>query len=208
MTEALLVSNVLLWVLVVALAVVVLALTRQIGLLHERLAPVGALTTGRGPEAGEVAPELRLSDLAGRPVAIGGTQTARTLLFFLSPTCPVCKTLLPTLRRVVAEESPRPRLVLASDGPPEEHEAFRREHGLADELYVLSTELGLRYAVARLPTAFLIDERGIVRARGIVNTREHLESLFEAEERGVGSVQELAARERRLAAAAGTGAAS
>ena len=41
----------------------------------------------------------------------------------------------------------------------------------------------------------LLDAGGVVRARGLVNTREHLESLFEADERGVGSVQEFLARE-------------
>jgi hypothetical protein len=30
-----------------------------------------------------------------------------------------------------------------------------------------------------------------VRAKGLVNTREHLESLFEAKERGVASLQEF-----------------
>ena len=42
MTEALIVSNILLWVLVVALGCIVVALTRQVGLLHERVAPVGS----------------------------------------------------------------------------------------------------------------------------------------------------------------------
>jgi methylamine dehydrogenase accessory protein MauD len=51
--------------------------------------------------------------------------------------------------------------------------------------------------VAKLPYAVLIDEAGIVRAKGLVNTREHLESLFEAKERGVGSIQEFVERERR-----------
>lgn len=209
MTEALLVSNVLLWIGLLALGILVLALTRQIGLLHERLAPVGALANPRGPEIGEAVPELRLSDLSGRPVVIGGReQGARTLLFFLSPTCPVCDTLLPTLQRVIAEESPGLRLVLASDGDPSEHHAFRREHGLEGALYVLSTELGLRFAVAKLPTAVLLDEQGILRAQGIVNTREHLESLFNAEELGVGSIQEYLEREHPLAPRVGAEVAS
>ncbi len=195
---ALLVSNLLLWLAVLALGLVVVALTRQIGLLHERLAPVGALAQQQGPAVGEAAPELRLADLSERPVVIGGAAKERTLLFFLSPTCPVCKTLLPTLRRVARDESPGLRVVLASDGEPREHERFRREHALEDLPYVLSTELGVRYAVAKLPTAFLIDASGIVRAKGMVNTREHLESLFEAHEQGVGSLQELRARDAEL----------
>lgn len=197
MNEALLVSNLMLWLAVVGLALVVVALTRQIGLLHERLAPVGALANQPGQAVGEAVPELRLADLSGRPVRIGGAEPGpRTLLFFLSPGCPICDTLLPSLRRVVAEESPGLRLVLASDGAPEEHHAFRRAKGLEDELYVLSTELGLRFAVSKLPTAVLIDEHGVLRAHGIVNTREHLESLFHAEELGVASVQEFLEGER------------
>ena len=49
MTQALLVSNVILWVAVVLLAGVVVALVRQIGVLYERVAPAGALMVGRGP---------------------------------------------------------------------------------------------------------------------------------------------------------------
>ena len=41
MADALLVSNLLLWCVVIVLAVVVLALARQVGVLHERVAPAG-----------------------------------------------------------------------------------------------------------------------------------------------------------------------
>ena len=200
MTEALLVSNALLWVLVVVLALVVVALTRQIGLLHERVAPVGALAIERGPKVGEAAPELALPSLRGATVRLGGEESRarRTLLFFLSPTCPVCKTLLPTLRRIAREQSPELRIVYASDGAPEEHQAFVREHGLADADYVLSQELGMRFEVSKLPFAVLIGAAGVVRAKGIVNTREHLESLFEADRLEVGSLQQYIARESPL----------
>ncbi len=195
--DALLISNILLWIALLALAVLVMALTRQIGLLHERLAPVGALAHQRGPEVGEAAPTFELEDLAGEEVQIGGpTPLSRTLLFFVSPSCPVCDSLLPTLLRVVHEESPGLRLVLASDGEPEEHRAFRARKELVDHPYVLSRELGIGFAVSKLPTAVLIDEEGVVRAKGMVNTREHLESLFTAHEHGVASIQDFIARER------------
>ena len=42
MSTALVVSNIILWVIVIALALVVLALARQVGILHERVAPAGA----------------------------------------------------------------------------------------------------------------------------------------------------------------------
>jgi len=197
MTEALLVSNVLLWIAVVLLCGVVFALVRQVGLLHERIAPAGALAVARGPEVGDAAPTLEVEDRRGRLVSLGGSdpQGRRTLLFFLSPTCPVCKTLLPTLRRIVREQSPRLRVVYASDGAPEEHAVFVEQHDLEAETYVLSRELGVRYEVAKLPFAVLIDEAGRVRAKGIVNTREHVESLFEADRLDVGSVQEWLSQE-------------
>ena len=50
MIETLLVSNIVLWCLVIALAVVVIALARQVGLLHERVSPAGALLPTNGPK--------------------------------------------------------------------------------------------------------------------------------------------------------------
>ena len=46
------------------------------------------------------------------------------------------------------------------------------------------------YGVSKLPYAVLIDEQGKIASMGIVNSREHLESLFEAKEHKVASIQE------------------
>ena len=54
----LIVSQGLLWIVVLLLAVAMLALVRQLGVLHERIAPAGALTLGRGPQPGEAAPRV------------------------------------------------------------------------------------------------------------------------------------------------------
>jgi len=200
MTQALVVSNAILWVAVVALAGVVAALARQLGVLYERVAPAGALMLGRGPVVGEAAPAVRVEDLAGRAREVGGpgADGRSTLLFFLSPTCPVCKELLPALRSAAHAESGWLDVVLASDGPREEHAVFVRAERLEAFPYVLSPALGIAYQVGKLPYAVLLDGAGIVRAKGLVNTREHLESLFEAKERGVVSIQEFlrAAEER------------
>jgi len=198
-TQALLVSNALLWLVVVALAAVVLALVRQVGILHERVAPAGALVGGEGPRPGERAPELLLADLAGRPVRVGGADAsgAVTPLLFGSPSCPVCKAVLPAARSLRDAERGALRLVLASDGPLAEHAEFVHERGLRGETYVVSAELGLRYRVGQLPHAVLLDAEGVVRARGLVNSREHLESLCEARAHGVASMQEYLARQAR-----------
>ena len=193
MLNGLLVSNLLLWIVVLATVAVMFALVRQIGVLYERVAPAGALVLGNGPKVGEAAPILNLRDLNGELHQVGGeSPNARSrLLFFLSPTCPVCKTLLPALKSISNREKKWLNIFLASDGERKEHESFVRDYRLEKFPYFLSTELGLGYRVGRLPHAVLIDETGVIRSTGLVNSREHIESLFEASERGVASLQEF-----------------
>jgi methylamine dehydrogenase accessory protein MauD len=194
MEQALLVSNVLLWIAVLALGALVFALVRQIGVLHERVSPAGALVLAGGPKVGEPAPPFRATDIFQRDVELGGAEPhgRATLLFFVSPTCPICKTLLPVARSLAAREDAR--LVFASDGAGEDHVGFALSHSLEPHPYLVSTDLGLAHQVGKLPHAVLIDAAGIVRAKGLVSTREHLESLFEAMERGVASIQDFVAQ--------------
>jgi methylamine dehydrogenase accessory protein MauD len=190
MTEALIVSNLVCWVVVLALLVAVVALSRQIGILYERIAPMGALMMDSGPRVGEPAPVFELPALSGGSVRLGGAQARATLLFFLSPTCPVCKKLIPILKSLHASEGGRLAVVLASDGDAIEHQDFRQRARLQEFPYVLSPELGLRYHVSKLPYAVLVDAPGRIRAKGLVNSREQLESLLTAMELGVASVQD------------------
>lgn len=192
MTTALLVSTALLWIAVIVLAATVLALTRQIGVLYERVAPAGALTIGRGTTVGEKAPVVRAQRLDGGIEAVGAPspEGLATLVFFLSPTCPVCKSLLPALRSMARAEASRLRVVLAGDGDLDEQRALVKAERLEAFPYVVSTELGMTWQIAKLPYAVLVDAAGVVKSHGIVNSREHLESLLEAGERGVASIQE------------------
>ena len=189
---ALAVSNVVLWLVVLTLLVVVLALTRQVGILHERIAPAGALMLNRGLAVGEQVPVVDVADLEGRPLHIGAPRSdgMSTLLLFVSPTCPVCESLLPVLKASRKDEQTWLQIVLASDGELATHREFARGHGLTIFPYVLSAPLGMTYQVSRLPFAALVDASGRLRARGLVNSREHLESLFEAKRLGVASLQE------------------
>jgi methylamine dehydrogenase accessory protein MauD len=191
MIEALVVSNVVLFTIVAALTVVVYALARQIGVLYERVSPMGALMMDTGPQVGANAPVLALTDLAGRAWNLGAPSPRSTLLFFLSPTCPVCKKLLPIVKSAAQTERRWLSIVLASDGDEAEHRRFVQRADLGAFPYVLSQTLGMTYHVSKLPYAVLLDERGVVRAKGLVNSREQLESLFTAKELGVASIQEF-----------------
>ena len=182
------------WVVILALIAMVLAMARQIGILYERVAPMGALMMDQGPKAGDRSPEFALTALGGQSVSIGLPQEKSTLLFFLSPTCPVCKKLLPILHSLLGAERSWMQLVFASDGERAVHEPFARSAQIGGLPYVLSMELGRRFQVGKLPHAVLIGADGRVRAKGLVNSREQLESLITASELGVASVQEFIER--------------
>jgi len=198
MIQSLVISNVVLWIAVIAMGVIIIALLRQIGVLHERIAPAGALMIGHGPKVGEVSPVLQVQDISGRELAIGGVNTEgrSKLIFYLSPTCPVCKTLIPVLRSSKRSESEWLDFILASDGDMTSQRKFVAEHELDEFNYVVSTELGITFQVGRLPYAVLIDEAGVIRSKGLINSREQLESIFEAKEKGLASIQEYIEQHR------------
>lgn len=182
-----------LWLVVMVMAVMMWVMLRQIGILYERIAPVGALMDGGGPAIGEASAIFRLQSLTGGQAEIGTPGNTASLVFFLSPTCPVCKQLLPAIADIQTAERRWLQVILASDGPDGAHRDFVTRESLAGFPYVLSADLGQTYRVQKLPYAVLIDAAGIVRAKGLVNNREQLESLFSALERGVPSVQALSA---------------
>jgi methylamine dehydrogenase accessory protein MauD len=187
----LVVSNILLWIGFVAMVLVNLALARQIGVLYERVAPAGALMMNQALEIGDKAPPLSVPGLDGEMIEIGAELGDKSqLLFFLSPDCPVCNELTPVLKSAARAEGDWLRLILASDGPEHDHQAYREAKGLQDFPYAVSELLGKAYGVAKLPYAVLIDDQGVVASMGIVNSREHVESLFEAKERKVASIQD------------------
>ena len=82
-------------------------------------------------------------------------------------------------------------IVLMSDGDDlAEHQKFVEAESLQQFDYVISEVVGRSYGVGKLPYGVLIDNRGVIASLGIVNSREHLESLFEAKALGVASIQE------------------
>lgn len=191
MIEALIISNIVLWVALIVMALVIFALTRQIGVLYERVAPAGALMVNKALEVGMPAPEVSANTLEGKTLLLGGqTQEKSQLLFFLSPDCPICKTLLPVIKSAVKSEGSWFNVVLASDGEEHDHRSFVAEHELNAFPYVVSEILGKTYGVAKLPYGVLIDDKGQIASMGIINSREHLESLFEAKEHNVASIQQ------------------
>ena len=88
-------------------------------------------------------------------------------------------------------------MLLVGDGDVAEQRAMIRQFSLERLAYVNSPQVGMAFQVGKLPYAVLIDADGVIRAKGLVNSREHLESLLVAEESGFGTIQSYLAAKGR-----------
>ena len=190
MLTALLVSQILSWALILGLALALVALARQVGVLHMRVAPAGALTNERGPAVGDAAPHLHLTALNGTEIEVGGQLNGASmrLLMFVSADCPLCKNLIPAAKSFARAE--RLELVFAGDDDPAAQHRLIAAQGLEDYPFLNGPEAGRAFHVDKLPHAVLMDAAGTVLSKGLVNSREHLESLVIAHEMGLRSVQD------------------
>ena len=183
----------LLGVLVLGLSAVVFALARQIGVLHERIAPVGALMTG-GPAVGTQAPRILARRLDGSQMLIGDRLAAgRTqLLLFISSDCPICKKVIPLAKSVASAEGLD--LIFVGDAAVTEQQKLVAALHLEGFPFLNGPEVGTTFQIGRLPYGVLLDDEGRIAAKGLVNTREHLESLVVAKLTGIPSAQSYVRR--------------
>ncbi|MEP6884200.1 MAG: methylamine dehydrogenase accessory protein MauD [Gammaproteobacteria bacterium] len=183
------ITLILLWVVVICLSVAVLALARQVGVLHERVAPAGALISGSGPAVGEQSPRLEVHALAGNAITVGAAlPTGKALLMlFVSQTCPICKKLIPIALDFAKSE--RLDVLFVGDADLAEQKKLISQFGIAENRFVNGPEVGMTYRVDKLPYAVLLDDLGVIAAKGLVNSREHFESLIIAKETGFASIQ-------------------
>lgn len=141
-------SYVLLWLAVLALGFSVIALLRQIGVLHTRIAPMGVHFAGEGPDLDTPAPPVEGLDYATSPF---------TLLAFTSPTCEICAKLEPALRRLARSYDDVALRIIDHDGDADHFATFR---------------------VRSTPYLIAIDAAGMVRSRGVANTLDQVEEML------------------------------
>jgi methylamine dehydrogenase accessory protein MauD len=196
MEGAWLISYIALWIVTAALALVVLAHSRLLGLLHQRIGPSTAKPLADGPEIGSRFEHLAAPTPAGPEWSWTPPSTRPLLVIFISPQCTTCDALMPHVQdftRVYPEVS----LVLASTlvdaGMNRAYIAYRR---LERVPYVIGTKLSEEFHVEGTPYAVLLDAEGQVTAKGLVNHFEHLRSLRDAAFVKAAPEAEMAAEER------------
>jgi methylamine dehydrogenase accessory protein MauD len=193
-------SYIILWVFVIFEAVVILALARQIGLLHTRLLPSGARTTNIGLEIGSPIPSINTKDIEGNDFNLAKAGKPR-LLAFVSPTCHACSNLLPGLKTISKSESRKLDVILITAN--ENHESnidYINKNNLESFTYIASAEIAHACQVSGSPYVLVVDSEGKVASKGLVNNLEHLESLIEALKLGIPTVTEYVALQEQRSA--------
>jgi len=201
MMTALIVGQALSWLVIIALVIALLALARQVGVLHMRVAPAGALQTSGGPAVGGKAPAVPAHTLDGKDVIVGGParNVPLRLLMFVSATCPLCKGLIPAARSFAKDE--RVELTFVGDDDAQVQRGLIAAQGLESYRFINGPEVGQAFEVGKLPYAVLLDADGTILSKGLVNSREHLESLVVAHEMGIATVQDYIGKLKTVAAA-------
>jgi methylamine dehydrogenase accessory protein MauD len=187
----LVISHVVLWIVVLVQALLLLALARLVGQLMSRRFPAGgARVIDPGPEIGTVVDGWEAIDLFGNAVRVQFPRERGLFLLYVSPHCSVCEALLPAARRflkeIAAEAEGMWVLIL---GTRETQTTYARENGLALQPVLAEDGLPAPWRLGGGPFGLWINASGEVKAKGMVNNREQLESLRHAVALGHASVQ-------------------
>jgi methylamine dehydrogenase accessory protein MauD len=172
-------SYVILWFVVIALCIVVVALARQIGTLHLRLSPTGALEMDdEGPPLGEAPRPLGGTSLEGEPVTIGGPGRPQVVLF-TTPGCLVCEQVLPSIG-AITDFTP----YVVTDVDPHETRRAYAEKAIRARV-IPGPHIATAYDVPGTPYVVVLDQLGVVRGKGTVNNLEQLEGLIDTARRRI-----------------------
>lgn len=163
------------------LLVLLLGLAREVGVILTRMRPDTALPTSIGPELGTKVETFTLDGFAGEKRIIRPSKSAMNLLLFISPTCPVCEELLPSL--VTFAKSYKGYIHVSAISRHDDEKDRDRAAQLAKAGILLTSDpdLNARMGVSSYPFAILLDSDNVVTARGIVNSLEQIESLVSIE---------------------------
>ena len=175
MNIVLLVSFVILWIAVGFLGFLLLGTLRSLGLLSWRLEQLEATTPKRlgrdGLKPGKRAPDFTLPNVDGDEVSLHDFNGRKVLLVFTQSGCSPCKAIVPELNRL----GPDQQVLVVNNGGLQATREWSTES--ATRFPVLAQtqfSVSKKYEVFATPFAFLIDEKGVIASKGIINNRQHM----------------------------------
>jgi methylamine dehydrogenase accessory protein MauD len=178
MSQAFVVSYVVLWALVLALAMLLVLVYRHFGIM--------AMSTAEGHDrdglpVGHVAPQISGVDRTNGRIHWSPEPGRHHLLFFAAPGCEPCEAIAPLIGALGRADEQDRRVVVVASGRGDEVLALDRLTGggvlcLADD----GSGVMQNYEVQVTPFAFLLDPDGRVVAKGNCSTPPRLRRLLAA----------------------------
>ncbi len=176
-------SSIVLWVIVLFLGFLLLGTLRSLGFLSWRLEQLEATTPKRlgrdGLKPGKRAPDFTLPSASGQEVSLHEFAGRKVLLVFTQSGCSPCKKIVPELNRLAAvgriANPSHPQVLVVNNGDLEATRQWSAE--VAAHFPVLAQtqfSISKKYDVFATPFAFLIDEKGAIASKGIINNRQRI----------------------------------
>lgn len=172
-----LISYLVLWGVTLLLALVVLAHSRLLGLLHHRFGPAHARPMADGPPLGTQIERLTARRLDGSAWDYSFPAPTDLLLVFVSPQCATCNELMPHVCDLARSHSDLDLVLMSTMDDLEMNRAYARFARVGKLTYLLAGETASRLDIEGTPYAIHLDPQGVVTAKGLVNNYEHLLSL-------------------------------
>ena len=152
----------------VILAIILVLLLLSVG-CSPGFQPTGSSATA-APQIGKLAPDFQLPNLDGQVVTLSDLRGKPVLINFWATWCLPCREEMPYLQQIYDEWTGKGLVLLAIDigETPDTVKEFMQEYDLSMPV-LLDTSQGVaqRYNITGIPTTFLIDTDGIIRAKVI-----------------------------------------
>ncbi len=153
---------------------VTVVLFRQLGLF--------VMGTARGAHDSGIAlgrrlPSFELEDLGSGGVrAVPSAGTAQ-LVVFANTACKECARMFPDLREFAAETGTEVSSLVFGDNP-EAVRRYARRMSIEERVFFCDQDTGRAFDIENTPFGFAVNERGVIVAKGLLNNREQVLSLF------------------------------
>lgn len=186
MTTPWLISYLVLWAVVLGIGFLLLGTLRSLGLLQWRFDELQAtrpVRKGReGLPPGKEAPDFTLPSTTNGDVSLRDFAGRKVLLVFTQSGCGPCHDIAPELNRLHAQDEFQ--VLVVNNGEPNETQAWVEEGEACFPVVTQSEwEVSKKYQVFATPYAFVVDEHGVIAAKGIAGSPQYLRYLFDAARR-------------------------
>lgn len=193
-------SVVVLLVANAAFLVIMLSFARELGMILVRLGPSQARILPSGPSVGSTVADFAVTDLAGKQHHVAPSKYKSYVMIFTSPSCPACSDLLPALGTFSRDYSDRVSTIVISSSELSPQDLDHQRRIGKSAIYSCAPHLHEEFTVDATPYGLLLDSGLQVKAKGVVNSLDQLEGLFQLE----GHVLQPAAQVLHLAPQSGS----